>query len=44
MRILGAEDDTVSRRILEITLKQWNYDLLAVFNGVDALAEPEGDR
>lgn len=39
MRVLVAEDDTVSRRILEITLKQWNYDLVAVRDGQDALSE-----
>lgn len=37
MRILIAEDDSASRRVLEITLKNWNYDVVVTENGDDAL-------
>lgn len=38
MRILIAEDDPVSRRMLEITLKNWSYQAVVTENGSDALA------
>ena len=38
MRILIAEDDPVSRRMLEITLKRWDYEVVVTENGADALA------
>lgn len=38
MRVLIAEDDSVSRRILEITLKNWGYEVVVTENGSDALA------
>lgn len=38
MRVLIAEDDPVSRRMLEITLRNWNYKVVVTENGVDALA------
>lgn len=38
MRILIAEDDAVSRRMLEITLRNWDYEVVVTENGCDALA------
>ena len=38
MRILIAEDDPVSCRLLQATLQQWGYDLVVCSDGVDALA------
>lgn len=38
MNILIAEDDPVSRRILEVTLSNWGYDVSVTANGTDALA------
>lgn len=37
MNILIAEDDPVSRRILEVTLSNWGYDVSVTANGTDAL-------
>lgn len=37
MNILIAEDDPVSRRILEVTLSGWDYDVSVTSNGTDAL-------
>jgi sigma-B regulation protein RsbU (phosphoserine phosphatase) len=36
MRILVAEDDAVSRRALELTLKQWGYEVLLAGDGAEA--------
>lgn len=36
MRILVAEDDEISRRVLEGFLKRWGYDLLITENGLEA--------
>jgi sigma-B regulation protein RsbU (phosphoserine phosphatase) len=36
MRILIAEDDPVSRRILERTLRQWDYDVVVTCDGKQA--------
>jgi two-component system, cell cycle response regulator len=36
-RILVAEDDAVSRRMLEAFLKKWEYEVLAVSDGAEAL-------
>jgi len=44
MRILIAEDDAVSRRLLENTLKKWRYDVISTTNGAEAvrvLASPD---
>ena len=44
MRILIAEDDPVSRRVLEITLKKWGYDATICVDGAEAwrkLQEPD---
>jgi len=37
MRILIAEDDAISRRMLEITLGKWEYEVLVTENGIEAL-------
>jgi two-component system, cell cycle response regulator len=42
MRILIAEDDVVSRRLLEMTLKGWGYEVVAVDNGCAAAERLEG--
>lgn len=36
MKILVAEDDPVSRRILEAFLKKWGYQMASVANGAEA--------
>lgn len=36
MRILIAEDDPISRRVLETTLKRWGYDVVVAVNGNEA--------
>jgi DNA-binding response OmpR family regulator len=36
MKILIAEDDVVSRRLLEATLIRWGYEVIATRNGVEA--------
>ena len=37
MRILVAEDDPVSRRLLEATLGKWGYQVMAYSDGISAL-------
>jgi len=37
MKILIAEDDLASRRILEAVLTKWGYDVISVSNGNDAI-------
>jgi len=39
MRILVAEDDAISRTLLERTLQRAGYDVIAVEDGARALAE-----
>ena len=36
MRVLIAEDDPVSRRILERLLRKWGYEVLVTTNGDEA--------
>lgn len=36
MRVLIAEDDSVSRRLLEATLKKWGYEVTVCINGAEA--------
>ncbi|HLW82664.1 MAG TPA: diguanylate cyclase [Candidatus Acidoferrales bacterium] len=38
MKILIAEDDPVSRRVLQEILRKWGYQVVAVTNGADAWA------
>ena len=44
MSILIAEDDPVSRRLLEATLRKWGYDVLSAHDGEDAAAQMTGHR
>jgi CheY-like chemotaxis protein len=37
-RVLIAEDDVVSRRLLESTLRRWGYEVVLAVNGDEALA------
>ncbi len=44
MRILIAEDDVVSRRLLETTLTKWGYEVISTTDGIqalDALSQPD---
>ncbi|HEV7745513.1 MAG TPA: response regulator transcription factor [Pyrinomonadaceae bacterium] len=43
MKILIAEDDPVSRRVLEATLLKWGYEVLVATNGADAWEILQGD-
>ena len=36
MRILIADDDIISRRVLEVTLRKWGYDLVVTCDGRQA--------
>jgi len=36
MRVLIAEDDAVSRRLLEVTLGKWGYEIVVALNGQEA--------
>jgi len=42
MRILIAEDDAVSRRLLEATLSKWGHDLVVACDGAEAWRALEG--
>jgi len=47
MRVLIAEDDSISRRILEATLTKWGYDVTIACDGEEAWAsmqDPEAPR
>lgn len=44
MRILIAEDDPVSRRLLEMTLRKWGYEVTVTCDGREALTELEGEN
>ncbi len=44
MRILIAEDDTVSRHLLEATLAKWGYEVISTTDGIqafDVLSQPD---
>jgi DNA-binding response OmpR family regulator len=43
MRILIAEDDLVSRRVLETTLLKWGYEVVVAADGEAAWAVLQGD-
>jgi len=43
MRVLIAEDDPISRRLLQSTLTKWGYEVEIVKNGEEALAVLQGD-
>jgi two-component system, cell cycle response regulator len=42
--VLVAEDDPISRRILEVRLRQWGYQVIAIDNGFKALDVLETDE
>ncbi|MCD6365456.1 MAG: diguanylate cyclase [Planctomycetes bacterium] len=44
MRILIAEDDRASRRLLEVTLTKWGHEVISTCNGAEALAILHGDN
>ncbi|HSS21598.1 MAG TPA: response regulator transcription factor [Pyrinomonadaceae bacterium] len=44
MNILIAEDDPVSRRVLEATLQKWDYKVTVVHNGADAWEVMQGQE
>jgi sigma-B regulation protein RsbU (phosphoserine phosphatase) len=47
MKILIAEDDPVSRRVLEATLSKWGYEVTSTSNGSeawDAITAPQAPR
>jgi phosphoserine phosphatase RsbU/P len=43
MKVLIAEDDTVSRRLLETTLMRWGYEVVVASDGVEAWEALQGD-
>lgn len=43
MRILIAEDDPVSRKVLESMLRKWNYDVVATADGLEAWRLLQGE-
>ena len=43
MRILIAEDDPVSRRLLEATLTRWDYEVVVACDGTSAVELLERD-
>ncbi len=42
--VLVAEDDPISRRILEVRLRKWGYQVIAIDNGFKALELLENDH
>ena len=47
MKILIAEDDPVSRRLLEVTLSKWGYEVIACIDGQAAwevLQQPDAPQ
>jgi phosphoserine phosphatase RsbU/P len=44
MKILIAEDDVVSRRVLEVTLARWGYDCISVADGAEAWRELQREQ
>ncbi len=43
MKVLIAEDETVSRRLLEATLVRWGYEVVVASDGVEAWEALQGD-
>ena len=43
MKVLIAEDDTVSRRLLEATLIRWGYEVVVASDGVEAWEALQSD-
>ncbi len=44
VRVLIAEDDKISRRVLEASLSEWGYDVTAVADGKEALGLLTGEN
>ncbi len=44
MKILIAEDDAVSRFVLEATLRSWGYEVIVSCDGLQALSVMEGEE
>ena len=47
MKVLIADDDPVFRRVLEVSLAAWGYEVVSVGNGIEAcnvLQKPEAPR
>ena len=44
MKILIAEDDLISRRMLEAVLTKWNYEVVAASNGLQAWNALQGEN
>ena len=47
MKVLIADDEAVSRRLLQATLKRWGYDVLVASDGCEALQAlqvPDGPK
>ncbi len=44
MKVLVAEDDTVTRQLIEASLVKWGYDVVAVSDGSRALEYLENDH
>lgn len=42
MKVLIAEDDMVSRRLLKATLTKWGYEVIVTCDGLEALAALQG--
>jgi sigma-B regulation protein RsbU (phosphoserine phosphatase) len=42
LQILIAEDDAISRRILEVTLTKWGHQVVSTCNGIEALKVLQG--
>jgi PleD family two-component response regulator len=42
MRILIAEDDAVSRRLLEAKLAKWGYEVVVTCDGGESMDIPDG--
>ena len=36
MRVLIAEDDRINRRLLEVSLSEWGYEVVVTQNGAEA--------
>ncbi|MCA9734042.1 response regulator transcription factor, partial [candidate division KSB1 bacterium] len=47
MKILIADDDLYHNKLLQMQLSKWDYDIVSVQNGqeaLDILSEPEGPK
>ncbi|MBU0606603.1 MAG: response regulator, partial [Armatimonadetes bacterium] len=44
MRVLIAEDDRINRRLLEVSLRDWGYDVVSAADGAEAWALLQEDE